>query len=180
MIARAMAPGVHERMRIADLAAQNALIKRTLDAAELTRLSAVCAPSRAIDLELEFSFDDHRNVRMCGTVSAAAEVSCQRCLEAVPIALEGEFDVVLVTSEVRASELGSEHDVVVLASDEATLADLIEDELILRLPQQPCDEAQCDRQPAYVYPADVDAAMLDEDERQNNPFQVLEQLKRPK
>ncbi len=183
IIARAMAPGFKERLRFADLAAHDAQIKRTLNAAELPRFSALCEPLQPIEVVLEFS-RDAGGVRVRGSVKTTAGIECQRCLEAVSAELLGELDVHLVAEEVAASAVGAEHDVVVAGAEFVHIGELIEDELILCLPQQPCDVVACERQPAYAYPADADTTPSESrqelaatEQRENNPFRVLQQLK---
>ena len=97
-------------------------------------------------------------------------VDCQRCLEAVPVDLGTDFAVVAVTGEAEAARLGIRDDVLELDTGEPTLADVIEDELILALPQRPCARRKCEKAPPLAYPPDT--------ERRDNPFGALAALKK--
>ena len=70
----------------------------------------------------------------CVTVS----MTCQRCLEPVTVPLDAAFRLGLVESDESASELADELDpLIVRRNDTCSLAQLVEDELILALPIVP-------------------------------------------
>ena len=105
-----------------------------------------------------------------GTLSVPVLLDCQRCLEAVPVDLGTDFAVVAVTSEADAARLATRGDVLELETCEPTLAELIEDELILALPQRPCARRDCEKAPPLAYPPET--------ERGDNPFGALAALKK--
>ena len=71
----------------------------------------------------------------------------------MPVDLESEFSVVIVASETDATRLGAARDVLRIDGDEADIAELIEDELILALPERPCVQADCPQAPPLASPA---------------------------
>ena len=134
---------LQERFRMSELAGRKARISRNVDAEDLKRFSALCDCPQAVRVRLEFRFDRHGVVRMDGDLAARVVVQCHRCLEPMPVDLESDFSVVIAASETEATRLGAERDVLRVDGDEAGLAELIEDELILALPGRPCSQADC-------------------------------------
>ena len=77
-------------------------------------------------------------VRVRGTL----QLRCQRCLEAMPFAVDTDETLVLATSvaEIHAEPADAEHADRVVAGREMPVRDLIEDELILAVPYAPRHE----------------------------------------
>ena len=148
---------LQERFRLSELAGRQARISRNVDAGVLRRFSALCDCSSAVRARLDFRFDRQGVVRMDGEVAVCVVVECHRCLEPVPVDLESGFSVVIAASETQATRLGAERDVLRIDGDEAGLAELIEDELILALPQRPCPQADCPQTPRLASPAGAEA-----------------------
>jgi len=146
---------LQERFRPFELAGRQARISRNVDAGGLRRFSALCDCPNAVRARLEFRFDRPGVVRMDGDLAARVVVECHRCLEPVSVDLESGFSVVIAASETQASRLGAERDVLRVDGDEAGLAELIEDELILALPERPCSLADCPQAPPLASPAGV-------------------------
>ena len=158
-----------ERLPLATLAARGAVVERPVDCAGLPRFRRLCRPGGSVRTRLAFSRGEDGGIRISGTLSVPVSVDCQRCLEAVPVELRTDFAVVAVMSEADAARVGTEADVVELGSCEPTLAEVIEDELILALPQQPCARRDCKKAPPLAWPPEA--------ERRDNPFQALAALK---
>ncbi len=91
---------------------------------------------------------------MEGQLAAQLRLQCHRCLAPVSVALRTDFTVVIVRDGNEADRLGRKLAVLQVAREEATLGELIEDELILSLPQRPCTDAACPQAPPLAFPAD--------------------------
>ncbi|MCY4563458.1 MAG: YceD family protein [Gammaproteobacteria bacterium] len=159
-----------ERLPLVTLAARGAVVERLVDCRELARFGRLCKPDGSVRARLTFGPDDDGGIRIEGTLSVPVLLDCQRCLEAVPVDLGTDFAVVAVTSEADAARLGTGGDVQELGTCEPTLAELIEDELILALPQRPCARRDCEKAPPLAYPPET--------ERGDNPFGALAALKK--
>ena len=142
-----------ERFRLSELAGRKARISGTVEASALERFSALCECLEAVRVRLDFRFDQRGELWMDGELVARVAVECQRCLEPVCVDLASDFAVAIVGSEAEATRLGAEQDVLRIDGDEAGIAELIEDELILALPEQPCLAAHCPRTPPLASPA---------------------------
>ncbi len=130
------------------------------------------------ELEFQMAFYRGEKRRACvrGTVRATVRLTCQRCLQAMEQELECEFNLALVRGLDEAAGLPEEFDPLMPEENVVRPLDLIEDELLLALPQiakhgvdEPCgQDTSWDAEPV-------------QDEEQNqqteNPFQVLQKLK---
>lgn len=163
------ARGVDEHLPLASLAARRAVIERTVDGRDLPRLSRLCEFQDDIRVRLEFRPDGDGCVPIDGALTALLSMDCHRCLEAVAVELSTSFSVVTVRNEEDAARLGARKDVLEVATAEPTLGELIEDELILALPERPCTKQHCDKAPPTAYPAEAPKA--------DNPFRALAVLK---
>ena len=156
---------LQERFRLSELAGRQARISRTVDAVALKRFSALCDCLEPVQAQLEFRFDREGLLRMEGSLAVRVAVECHRCLEPVSIGLESAFSVVIAATQAEATRLGAEHDVLCVDGEEAGIAALIEDELILALPERPCTEAACPQ----ALPLASPAGALDEGALETTP-----------
>lgn len=143
-----------ERLPLARLARRGASLERQVAAAEMPRFSGLCQASSAVRVRLRFSLDAQDRTQMEGCLSAELRLQCHRCLAPVPVALRSEFSVVIVRNGDEADRLGRKLAVLQVAGEQAALGELIEDELILSLPQRPCTDAACPQAPPQAFPAD--------------------------
>ena len=142
----------------------------------LPRLRAVVAADSANDVEVELGFriDGSGRVQVAGEALASATVACSRCMEDVPVRVRATVDARVVRSEAEASELIADCDVIVAPSREMEVAHLIEDDLLLGLPETGCgDQEPCPNAPPTEYPA-ADGETLP---ARANPFDALAALK---
>ena len=172
MIAPAMKTRQDELLVYRELARRRAKISRRLDEASLPRWSALTQDEWMVEVELEFSLDDTGLAWVHGDFVARAGVLCQRCLEVLNTGYAGSVALCIVSDDARAAELAQTCDVLLATGDELAIADIIEDELLLAIPEQLCSEEPCERQPVMTYPADDEPA-----EAPAGPFAVLSKLK---
>jgi uncharacterized protein len=93
---------------------------------------------------LDFGVDDQGQREIRGRLEADLQLPCRRCLFPMAQQVESEFLLGMVTSDALATELPSTHEPVVVENEQLSLLTVIEDELILSLPQVVYhDEADC-------------------------------------
>lgn len=169
-----MAPAMNTRtdelFRYRELAHQKARILRSIVLRDLPRLAAATgsAPENSdsqLQVEVTFRNDPEGDVWAVGTAAGRLSLVCQGCAERMDHPLAIEFAVCIVESDQRADEL-QDRDVMVVEGEGLSLVDLIEDELLLQLPERLCTEQPCERSLQLAYPAAAD-----------RPFQELESLK---
>ena len=129
--------------------------------------------------ELEFFRDGKRRSCVRGKVVARLKLRCQRCLEPVECEVESRLLLGLVQGLDEAERLPDEYDPLMVEDDRFQPADLVEDELILGLPQVPMhappDACGDQAAPLATEPASSDGPGV---ENPDNPFRVLAQLKK--
>lgn len=163
-----------ERLPYRELARQGARVVRSVPADCLGRLSAIAPGRSELRVDMTFSLDQDNRPWVTGSAEVVAYATCQRCLEQFDSALRAGFELCIVKDPQLASALAGEADVLVADTDSVTIADVVEDELILALPDRLCVEDPCPHAPELSYPA-PDAP---EPEPEDNPFSVLSELKR--
>ena len=79
-----------------------------------------------------------------GHVSTVLRLKCQRCLEAVQWAVNSEFKLGVVSSLAHANNLPEGYEPLLLLDEEKILLkDIVEDELLLNLPDIPKHQEDC-------------------------------------
>lgn len=178
MIAAAMDTPDSPRLAYVELARRAAVIECAIAADELPRLAALCKLDGEVRVQLQFAWDNNYP-RVCGVGEALVFLACQRCFAPVATALRAEFDLAL-GNEAFAVTQANVTDVRTVAGETITPAEILEDELLLALPSQPCTRLDCDQVPAMRYGPNGDNTAQAQESHANerdNPFAVLEQLK---
>jgi uncharacterized protein len=156
-------------------------ISGRLPVKHLGRLTeAVLENSDDVEVSLEFErSEDHLPV-MKGTIKATLKLECQRCLEPMDLPVEHEFCIAFIHAgrlqkqgDTADSQISDRYDLYEVEDENLCLIDVIEDELLLLLPQVPMHNA-----PACVIKTEFgdDAEQAPREEKEN-PFAVLASLK---
>lgn len=125
-------------------------------------------------VRLQFGVDDMGVHFLRGSIQASLELECQRCLQAMAWPVEAELALGFVSSTAEADQLPGGYEPYIVDTIPLALIDMIEDELLLALPQIPMhDIEQCPAQ-EYVEPEEQQDMA-----GQDNPFKVLADLKTP-
>lgn len=159
------------RERLEGLVALNGL-KRLADEA-----GAQTGDCRVI---LDFGIDAQGRHEIRGLLEAPLMLGCRRCLEPMAMPVESEFLLGMVTDGALASELPASHEPVLVKNEQLDLLTVVEDELILSLPQVIYhDEADCLVSAQQLVSKDDDSP-ADASAPADNPFAVLRALKSKK
>lgn len=128
-----------------------------------------------VHFHLHFQRDMQRRATLSGEIRTVLVLECQRCLEAVSLPVETKMSVAFVEGYDQAAQLPEEIDPCVVEDGQVHFRDLIEDELLLMLPQVARHEpGSC---PEQLVTVDEKPAPQDK-ENGKNPFAVLAELKR--
>ena len=138
------------RLRLVDMATGGASWRGTLAVGMFPRLrealGEVEAADGQVDVTLRFGLERGR-VRVRGDCRFVARISCTRCLEQKNAQVVAELDFHVVRSEAEAQALTPALDVVV-AREQALATELIEDDLLMSLPEVACaDRNACPNAP---------------------------------
>lgn len=128
-----------------------------------------------IDVSLKFGTDAQGLRIMQGTSCVNVSLQCQRCNELFDTTVESEFTYTPLRANADAPELPEDYDTIEVDEvGEINLVELVEDELMLSLPQIPTHEnEQCSKGQF-----DLSYGTLNTTEERANPFAALEELKR--
>ncbi len=203
MIAPAMNTRPQEALPYRDLARERARISRCIRTRDLERLRKVVVedvvpePDARLRVGLEFHRTSSGLTRVRGRVTGTIGLTCNGCAEALAHNLDLPLNCLIVATEAMATRVGAEagargalEDLVVAGGEEVTVAQIVEDEVLLSLPERLCGSEPCQRLPGLDYPAAAGAAAREEDapgleaepggpagtERGRNPFSVLAEL----
>jgi uncharacterized protein len=86
------------------------------------------------DFELRFGHDDGGRACVLGRIDAKLVVLCQRCLEPMEIEVEREVRLALVRDDAEAAQADAGYDPLLVDDRPISLSGLLEDELILAMP----------------------------------------------
>jgi uncharacterized protein len=139
---------------------------------ELTRLSDVLFDNTG-EVEVDFSFDKEGRVPVIdGDIKAILMLKCQACLEKLEWTVNKPIKLGIVLTLEQADRLDSDREPLILEEEKILLANLVEDELLLALPDFPRHNENC------VSDQVNEATTVDEPKiDSNNPFSVLAKLK---
>lgn len=161
------------------LAAKGARLVGEVPLTGMSRLAEIAQQStsgQVARVELEFDRDTSGRAQIGGQVEATVNLVCQRCLNAVPFPIDRRVSLVAVESYQVAENLDQDKEPLICGDEPLALLDLIEDELLLALPQEPMhQEGECATQHHWDY-GDIDS-VADTAQGIANPFAVLAQLK---
>ena len=133
------------RLNVAELAMRGECWRRTLPVGAFPRLANVVGDGE-VRVALRFRVEGER-VRVAGECRLATRIRCLRCLETERVDVIADMDFFVVANEAEAEALMPEFDAVV-ASESALATELIEDDLLLSVPEIACvDRDACRHAP---------------------------------
>jgi DUF177 domain-containing protein len=127
-------------------AARGYEFKGSIKTASMSRLKALTAgAAETLSLCVKFSFDAEAYVVISGQFELSVEQICQRCCQAMSQTVTSNFNWVPVVDDVAAKLLPSCYEGVLLTSEGLNLIDIVEEEIVLNLPQvaRHADSATC-------------------------------------
>jgi len=163
-------PDLLDAWRAAD---SRSVLTGRLPLSSLPRLRPLLLDSAGdVAFRLAFSRDEEQRAVLYGEVTASLSLRCQRCLEALDYRVDGKMALALVTGLDEGRLLPEKYDPLLVSERLIRPRDLIEDELLLGLPQIPMhDPDACG--------TDIRQMAEDQDQaRKPNPFAVLAEFKR--
>ena len=150
------------------LARLNKSISGVLDFNKLDRLCDLANfDGQEIHYLMSFLYDEENRCCIEGKAKVAVKLECQRCLKLFSYKIDTTFRLYPVTASAE-KDFPKQLDMVVMENGLVSVPDIVEDELILSLPEVPKhadDDPNCQQLPA--------ACLLENGKQQVNPFTVL-------
>jgi len=146
----------------------------------MSRLLTFCRSGEGdVAVELAFSRDRERRVRVVrGKVGVNIATTCERCLEPMNLILTSDIDLLI---QEPGQENLQDQDDVLIADDTTSVAELVENELILAMPMIPMHSLdQCAAAKVAIKSGDQPpiAKKIEEPDGEPSPFAELAELKR--
>lgn len=153
------------------LAAVAELIEGELSLENMSRLHEAVGEQRGeCNVRLKFDVDEQAQRYIEGSLAAQVVMECQRCLQQLPVDISADFLLGLVVGDTQAAHLPKRYDPVVVENDQLDLWSVIEEELLLDLPQVAFhQEGEC--------PVSEEQLQSGDEIETHNPFSVLSTLK---
>lgn len=152
---------------VEELASRRAVLDGSVDPVSMPRLlEIVTTTPNAIAYRIEFDRDASGRPKMVGCVEGMLPLTCQRCLEGLDWHFDTRFETLVVGRE---SEAPDGQDAVVCSGGRIELEPVIEDEVLLALPNAPVHaRGSCEAPPIRT---------TGEPSRRSNPFSALRVLR---
>ena len=155
-------------------AERRSALSGALPIAVFERLSdSVIDPDGNVDVEIEFGKQGKRIV-ISGHIKGTLQLECQSCLQAMAWPLDSDFKLAVVSSLQEDKQL-EDYEPLLMDGETISLNALIEDEILLALPDYPRHQYDCierNRSEDSAYNA------TDSQIKAENPFSVLAKLKK--
>ena len=156
------------------MAEQGRRFQGSIELKQMKRLVPLLeSTSGCLNVELLFGIDGQGIRNLKGRLKSIVPLTCQRCMSEMHYSLDIEFRLALLSKETEIEKLGEEYEPLIVAATPVRLSDIIEDEVLLAIPQIPMHELNdC---PARIYGETDDET---KNEAGQNPFAVLADLKK--
>lgn len=162
------------------LARSQRLMQGCLPLSRMPRLAESLEDSDGdINIELEFDVDKSGISWMKGHLSCTLSLRCQRCMQTLLMPVDTTFRLAIIESETEIEHLSEEYEPLLLDDALVSVAELVEDELLLSLPIVPKhDSKDCNAANFDEIHNDGLTETVSEPEEKKNPFAALADLKR--
>lgn len=159
------------------LAERGAELAGSLPLGQMQRLGTVLFRTDGrVNIRLQFGIDDLNIPYVRGQIDTVLYLTCQRCLGELEYPVSQSLALAWVRADRDAERLPLQFEPYIVAQTPVRLSDVIEDELLLSLPQIPMHaESQCEATAVIESLHEQHA-----EPEQDNPFAELEKLKQDK
>lgn len=167
-----MSAKLPEKIYPLHLTRQNVALRGSVAFTQMSRLQdSLCSHLGEAWIDWQFYQDVQKRDFVEGKLHSILPLTCQRCLKPMQWTLTHEVALIIVNEGQIPVDAPTDYEVLELSSEEISLTEWVEDELLLALPIIP-HHAQC---PTHEYQI---MQPLEQAEEQPNPFQILEILKK--
>lgn len=157
------------------LAERRSVLSGAINIAALERLSDIVAESDGcIEVEVVFGKEGKRPI-VSGRIKTTLAIECQSCLQSLPWPLDISFKLGIVSSMDEADRLEIDCEPLLFSGEKISLNGLIEDEILLALPDYPKHGYDCITRRSSQ---NSDYDRQDSPTKADNPFSVLAKLKK--
>ena len=136
--------GLIDWPKLLKYAKKNLSVTDEFNIEDLARINGI-ASNNSDKIKVNYSFYLENNTTPCldGEVSLIIYLTCQRCLEELPVSLNLNFSLAFVKNKSQAEELSKHLEIYLFEGEELSLMDLISDEILLSIPMVPKHNLDC-------------------------------------
>jgi len=136
--------GLIDWPKLLKYAKKNLSVTDEFNIEDLARINGI-ASNNSDKIKVNYSFYLENNTTPCldGEVSLIIYLTCQRCLEELPVSLNLNLSLAFVKNESQAEELSKHLEIYLFEGEELSLMDLISDEILLSIPMVPKHNLNC-------------------------------------
>ena len=158
-------------LKLLKFAKKNLSVAGEFTVGDLPRLTEIASNS-SDKIKVNYSFYVENDTIPCldGEISLNIYLTCQRCLEALPLSLELDFSLAFVKNENQAEGLSEHLEIYLFEDEEQSLIDLISDEILLSIPMVPKHDIDC---------LSSFRENNNYEQGKENPFAVLKNINKP-
>lgn len=170
-----MSAGLPIQIDPLDLGKQQIRLNGTYSVSEMPRLVEMALPdSEAVSFSLDFKLDsDRRTAVLSGSISAALNIKCERCLQPFRLAMEVSPRIIFRRGGgLAAAEAEEDERDLIEIDGPVVLRDLVEDEILLNLPMMPMHDRDLCSASRYLENTGMS------DKKADSPFAQLAELKK--
>ena len=163
------------------LAESRSVLEGSVPLKQFTRLGPLLVKDTGVAaVVLNFDTDELGVPFVTGSIEADLALVCQRCLEEYNFPIAKDFTLALIKTEKDAESLPLRFEPYLVETNPLILNDVIEDELLLALPQIPMHSQSDCTASSWINnsEAEVNQDEVVTDSEKENPFSVLANLKR--
>ena len=163
--------GTIDWLKLLKFAKKNLSVTDEFNIEDLPRINEI-ANNNSDKIKVNYSFYVENKTTPCldGEISLNIYLTCQRCLEALPLSLEHNFGLAFVKKENQAEELSKHLEIYLFENEELSLIDLISDEILLSIPMVPKHNLDC---------LSSFKENINYEQGKKNPFAVLKNINKP-
>jgi uncharacterized protein len=165
-----MKGGLPERIDPLHLADHRVCLEGNLPLRRFVRLKELLVEDAGeVRFSANFTRDESEQRIVELDLAASLKFACQRCMQPMVVDVSIQSTLALVEDEAEAERLGGRYEPLVVTGERMPLVEMLEDELLLRVPMIPKHEAGGDCQATFASVSPADAGQ--------NPFAALAALK---
>jgi len=157
-------------------AGRSTLVKGEISIKQLPRLAQVVLENdESISAQLSFEKNHLHLPTLTGEIAGLLTLTCNRCLQSMQLPVTHQFELVFSRRGLTTQEVLEQFDVHEVADERVCLSEIIEDELLLLIPQVPMHfDPVCIIETEFGEISDTQSTQ----EERENPFAVLASLKK--
>ena len=121
-----------------------------------------------VSVDLSFYLNNNKTPCVDGIIELDIVLTCQRCLDDLPIGLKINFNLAFIRHNQESEEIDSHYEIYVIEEEELATHDLISDEILLSIPMAPTHDYDCIKE--------VNDQEIVEG-KSKNPFAILKKIK---